>query len=71
MPTPNKRPRLSSIADDDLLMIAVPKKGRIFNKVSELLKGAGMDFTRPSARIDLGYCKVCGRCACVSVLWTV
>lgn len=34
---------------------AIPKKGRLFEKVNELLKGAGIDYRR-EPRLDVAYC---------------
>jgi ATP phosphoribosyltransferase len=36
-------------------LLAVPKKGRLYEKVSELLKGTGLDFVRPN-RLDVAHC---------------
>ncbi|CAN0035138.1 unnamed protein product, partial [Heterosigma akashiwo] len=38
------------------LIIAVPKKGRLFEQCNALIKGAGLDYTRP-ARVDVAQCK--------------
>lgn len=36
-------------------LLAVPKKGRLYEKVLELLKGTGLDFVRPN-RLDVAHC---------------
>lgn len=36
-------------------LLAVPKKGRLFEKVSQLLAGAGLQFDRPN-RLDVAHC---------------
>lgn len=38
------------------LLFAVPKKGRLFDKVNELLEGCGLQYTRPN-RVDIAHCK--------------
>jgi len=35
---------------------AIPKKGRLFEKVNDLLKGAGIEYNR-APRLDIAYCK--------------
>lgn len=39
----------------DYLLFAVPKKGRLFEKVNKLLHGAGLEYSRPS-RVDIAIC---------------
>ena len=36
-------------------LFAVPKKGRLFDKVSKILAGTGLDFVRPN-RLDVAHC---------------
>ncbi len=36
-------------------LLAVPKKGRLFEKCSKLLLGAGLNFDRPN-RLDVAHC---------------
>ena len=52
--------------EPDNLVFAVPKKGRLFEKCDALLKGSGLDYTRP-ARVDIADCW----CAVLLVLVTV
>jgi len=40
----------------DHLLFAVPKKGRLFEKVEKMLAGCGLDYNRPS-RVDIAHCK--------------
>jgi ATP phosphoribosyltransferase len=40
----------------DHMLFAVPKKGRLFDKVEKLLEGCGLDYVRPS-RVDIAHCK--------------
>lgn len=42
--------------EDDALLFAVPKKGRLHAEVMNLLKGAGLDANRPD-RLDVAMCK--------------
>lgn len=42
--------------DEDLLLFAVPKKGRLNEEVMKLLSGAGLDAKRPE-RLDVAICK--------------
>jgi len=42
--------------EDDALLFAVPKKGRLHTEVMNLLKGAGLDANRPD-RLDVAMCK--------------
>lgn len=39
-----------------MCLLAVPKKGRLFDKVTELLKGVGINYNR-QARLDIAYCE--------------
>ncbi|KAJ0408469.1 hypothetical protein ATCC90586_008407 [Pythium insidiosum] len=41
--------------NDDNLLFAVPKKGRLHDKILKLLEGAGLDYYRPS-RVDIAVC---------------
>lgn len=41
--------------DEELCLMAVPKKGRLYEKCLELLSGVGIRFTR-AARLDIAYC---------------
>lgn len=47
--------KTSSLDEDSVLLFAIPKKGRLFEKVNELLKGAGLTYTRPN-RVDIALC---------------
>merc|ERR1712195_90048 len=38
------------------MLFAVPKKGRLFEKVEKMLEGCGLDYNRPS-RVDIAHCK--------------
>ncbi|EGZ13714.1 hypothetical protein PHYSODRAFT_511531 [Phytophthora sojae] len=40
---------------DERLLFAVPKKGRLHDKILKLLKGAGLDYHRPN-RVDIALC---------------
>ena len=40
---------------DDHAILAVPKKGRLYDKVMKMLDGAGLDYTRPE-RVDVAVC---------------
>lgn len=42
--------------NSDHLLFAVPKKGRLFDKVNALLEGCGLEYTRPN-RVDIAQCK--------------
>jgi len=44
------------VAQDDVVLFAIPKKGRIHQDVMKLLKGAGLDAKRPD-RLDVAMCK--------------
>lgn len=46
----------ANVAQDDVLLFAVPKKGRIFEECMKLLKGSGLDAKRPD-RLDVAMCK--------------
>ena len=48
------KPRASSFHshDPERFLLAVPKKGRLYNKCLKLLEGAGIDFFRPN-RLDI------------------
>ncbi len=41
--------------DPSVCLLAVPKKGRLYNKCCDLLKGAGVEFIRPN-RLDVAKC---------------
>ncbi len=41
--------------DPNACLLAVPKKGRLYNKCCSLLKGSGVEFTRPN-RLDVAKC---------------
>ncbi|TYZ66911.1 hypothetical protein PybrP1_013183 [[Pythium] brassicae (nom. inval.)] len=45
----------SSGPSDSNLLFAVPKKGRLHDKILKLLEGAGLDYHRPS-RVDIAVC---------------
>ncbi|KAH9256253.1 ATP phosphoribosyltransferase [Batrachochytrium salamandrivorans] len=49
-----KRARGSSIAEEDLLTFAIPKKGRLYEQCVEVLKGCGLRYTR-NPRLDIAY----------------
>jgi ATP phosphoribosyltransferase len=54
-PTPPKRQRASSIAEEQgILIFAIPKKGRLFEQCADLLKGCGLRYTR-NPRLDIAY----------------
>eukprot|EP00656_Telonema_subtile_P044287 TRINITY_DN50571_c0_g1_i2.p1 TRINITY_DN50571_c0_g1~~TRINITY_DN50571_c0_g1_i2.p1 ORF type:complete len:314 (-),score=78.95 TRINITY_DN50571_c0_g1_i2:124-1065(-) len=38
------------------MLFGVPKKGRLFDKISKLLEGCGLDYNRPN-RVDIAQCK--------------
>lgn len=42
--------------DIDRLLFAIPKKGRMFERVNELLLGAGLHYRRPN-RVDIAHLK--------------
>eukprot|EP00930_Biecheleria_cincta_P076638 TRINITY_DN63841_c0_g1_i1.p1 TRINITY_DN63841_c0_g1~~TRINITY_DN63841_c0_g1_i1.p1 ORF type:complete len:345 (-),score=67.50 TRINITY_DN63841_c0_g1_i1:22-1020(-) len=44
------------VAEDDVVLFGVPKKGRIHEEVMKLLKGAGFEYKRPD-RLDVAMCK--------------
>jgi ATP phosphoribosyltransferase len=46
----------ANVVQDDVVLFAVPKKGRIHEDVMKLLKGAGLDAKRPD-RLDVAMCK--------------
>lgn len=48
-------PSPKSAKDEDWCLLAVPKKGRLFEKCQALLAGIGLTYTRP-ARSDIAYC---------------
>jgi len=54
------RERTSSIpgdvVEDDIVLFAIPKKGRLHEEVMKLLKGSGLDANRPD-RLDVAMCK--------------
>jgi len=41
---------------DGHLLFAIPKKGRLHEKIVEMLKGSGFDYNRPE-RLDIAHCK--------------
>lgn len=43
-------------ARDGHLLFAIPKKGRLHEKIVEMLKGSGFDYNRPE-RLDIAHCK--------------
>ncbi|CEG37858.1 atp phosphoribosyltransferase [Plasmopara halstedii] len=43
------------VSPDDRLLFAVPKKGRLHDKILKLIKGAGLDYHRPN-RVDIALC---------------
>ena len=45
----------SDIDAPGMLLMAVPKKGRLYEKCKDILKGIGIDYTR-KARTDVAYC---------------
>lgn len=47
---------MSSTNDDDVMIMAVPKKGRMFDQCDKVLKGAGLKYTR-APRLDIAYVK--------------
>ena len=50
-----KRVRGTSIAgEDDLLIFAIPKKGRLYDHCTDLLKGCGLRYVR-NPRLDIAY----------------
>jgi len=44
------------VIEDDMVLFAVPKKGRLNEEVMKLLKGSGLDANRPD-RLDVAICK--------------
>ena len=44
-----------SVAPDHMLF-AIPKKGRLNEKIVAMLKGSGFDYSRPE-RLDIAHCK--------------
>lgn len=44
-------PLAMAATNDDNLLFAIPKKGRLHEKILKLLKGAGLDYYR--VRVDL------------------
>lgn len=42
--------------ETDMLLLGVPKKGRLYQKCTDILKGIGVDYVR-KARTDVAYCK--------------
>jgi len=46
----------SGVLDHNLVLFAIPKKGRIHEDVMKLLKGSGIDAKRPD-RLDVAVCK--------------
>ncbi len=47
---------MSNIIPEENCKFAIPKKGRLFEKVNELLKGAGIEYYR-APRLDVANCK--------------
>jgi ATP phosphoribosyltransferase len=47
---------MPSFNEDDRLLFAIPKKGRLHGEVMSLLKGAGLEANRPD-RLDVATCK--------------
>lgn len=45
-----------SAVSKDTLILAVPKKGRLYEQVTALLKGAGIEYIRKE-RLDIAHCK--------------
>mmetsp|Transcript_60741 Transcript_60741/g.98310 ORF Transcript_60741/g.98310 Transcript_60741/m.98310 type:complete len:320 (-) Transcript_60741:50-1009(-) len=45
-----------NVVENNVVLFGVPKKGRIFEDVMKILKGAGLDFKRPE-RLDVAMCK--------------
>jgi ATP phosphoribosyltransferase len=41
--------------ESERILLAVPKKGRLFERVVQLLQGAGLDFARKT-RLDIAPC---------------
>lgn len=52
--TPSAMP--AGVVENDVILFAVPKKGRVYEDVMQLLKGAGLDGKRPD-RLDVAMCK--------------
>jgi len=46
----------AGVAEDDMVLFAVPKKGRIHQEIMDLLNGSGLEFKRPE-RLDVAVCK--------------
>jgi len=44
------------VVQDDIVLFAIPKKGRLHEEVMKLIKGSGMDANRPD-RLDVAMCK--------------
>lgn len=42
--------------DDDVLLFGIPKKGRLHERITDMLKGSGMEYVRPE-RLDIARCK--------------
>lgn len=55
-PTKMELVQHSNSSPEGNLKFAIPKKGRLFDKVVEVLKGAGLDFHR-EPRLDVALCK--------------
>jgi ATP phosphoribosyltransferase len=51
-----QRSRAESRAEDNTILLAVPKKGRCHEAVMKLLEGSGLEATRPD-RLDVAQCK--------------
>jgi len=54
--TCNAQDGTSTVVEEERILFAVPKKGRVYEEVSKLLKGSGMGFKRPE-RLDVALCK--------------
>lgn len=53
--TPGQIEGVKSNVDRQHLLFAIPKKGRLHDKIKELLKGSGIEYTRPE-RVDIAHC---------------
>jgi ATP phosphoribosyltransferase len=55
--SPTRKDSYSGVDSDtqEQMLFAVPKKGRLYSKVCEILGGAGVDFIRPN-RLDVAKC---------------
>ena len=48
---PSHIPQASGDDTTEMLTFAVPKKGRLFERVLKLLSGAGLEFDRPERQV--------------------